>query len=217
MTRKKVPPLRKGKPLLERQYLTTGEISRILNTSAGTISKWVKKGYMPGAYQIPGSRDRRIPISTMARFCSQYGIPLPPELQREPILILVGDLTPDLAPLGYRVDRYATAIDAVVAVTDLFRTTQLVVGETIPYIDAVTLCYHLPQGNPVPIVLASPDVIGTRDPPKGVILRDPYTNPINWYEIVRELIQFRFVPTILPTSTVSVKTPIDPNGEQSCT
>ena len=59
----------------QKEVLTTGEVAKICNVAARTVSKWFDKGDIEG-YRIPGSKDRRIPKSSLIKFMKQHGIPL---------------------------------------------------------------------------------------------------------------------------------------------
>jgi len=61
--------------LFERDVLTTGEVAKICNVASRTVSKWFDSGQLRG-YRIPGSKDRRIPVSSLIRFMKSHGIPL---------------------------------------------------------------------------------------------------------------------------------------------
>jgi len=58
----------------DKDVLTTGEVARICNVAARTVSKWFDSGQLEG-YRIPGSKDRRIPVDTLITFMRQHGIP----------------------------------------------------------------------------------------------------------------------------------------------
>jgi excisionase family DNA binding protein len=60
---------------LEKEVLTTGEVAKICNVAPRTVSKWFDVGALKG-YRIPGSKDRRIPVSELTRFMKAHGIPL---------------------------------------------------------------------------------------------------------------------------------------------
>lgn len=55
--------------------LTTGEVAKICKVAPRTVSKWFDSGQLKG-YRIPGSKDRRIPRTTLVEFMEAYGIPL---------------------------------------------------------------------------------------------------------------------------------------------
>ena len=59
----------------QKEVLTTGEVARICHVAPRTVSKWFDTGKLRG-YRIPGSRDRRIPISQLLQFMRIHGIPL---------------------------------------------------------------------------------------------------------------------------------------------
>ena len=61
--------------LFEKDVLTTGEVAKICNVASRTVSKWFDSGQLRG-YRIPGSKDRRIPVSSLIRFMKSHHIPM---------------------------------------------------------------------------------------------------------------------------------------------
>ncbi len=59
----------------DKEVLTTGEVAKACNVAPRTVSKWFDSGALPG-YRIPGSKDRRIPVSSLITFMKAHGIPL---------------------------------------------------------------------------------------------------------------------------------------------
>jgi excisionase family DNA binding protein len=57
-----------------KNVLTTGEVARICNVAPRTVSKWFDNGQLKG-YRIPGSKDRRIPVSELVRFMKVHNMP----------------------------------------------------------------------------------------------------------------------------------------------
>ena len=57
-----------------KNVLTTGDVAKICNVAPRTVSKWFDSGQLRG-YRIPGSKDRRIPVSELARFMKAHNIP----------------------------------------------------------------------------------------------------------------------------------------------
>lgn len=57
-----------------KNVLTTGDVARICNVAPRTVSKWFDSGQLKG-YRIPGSKDRRIPLSELLRFMKVHNIP----------------------------------------------------------------------------------------------------------------------------------------------
>ncbi|MEN6577989.1 MAG: helix-turn-helix domain-containing protein [Phycisphaerales bacterium] len=57
-----------------RNVLTTGDVARICNVAPRTVSKWFDSGQLKG-YRIPGSKDRRIPLSELIRFMKANNMP----------------------------------------------------------------------------------------------------------------------------------------------
>jgi len=58
-----------------KNVLTTGDVAKICNVAPRTVSKWFDNGQLKG-YRIPGSKDRRIPLSELIRFMKAHDIPL---------------------------------------------------------------------------------------------------------------------------------------------
>lgn len=61
-------------PPFEKDVLTTGEVAKLCNVAPRTVSKWFDTGQLKG-YRIPGSKDRRIPVSQLLRFMKDHNIP----------------------------------------------------------------------------------------------------------------------------------------------
>ncbi len=57
-----------------KNVLTTGEVAKICNVAPRTVSKWFDNGQLKG-YRIPGSKDRRIPVSELIRFMKMHNMP----------------------------------------------------------------------------------------------------------------------------------------------
>jgi excisionase family DNA binding protein len=57
-----------------KSVLTTGDVARICNVAPRTVSKWFDSGQLKG-YRIPGSKDRRIPLSELIRFMKANNMP----------------------------------------------------------------------------------------------------------------------------------------------
>ena len=57
-----------------KNVLTTGDVAKICNVAPRTVSKWFDNGQLRG-YRIPGSKDRRIPVSELARFMKVHNMP----------------------------------------------------------------------------------------------------------------------------------------------
>jgi len=59
----------------KKDVLTTGDVAKICNVAPRTVSKWFDSGQLRG-YRIPGSKDRRIPLSQLMRFMRAHNMPL---------------------------------------------------------------------------------------------------------------------------------------------
>ena len=66
----RVKKMAKGK-----NVLTTGDVAKICSVAPRTVSKWFDNGQLKG-YRIPGSKDRRIPLSELVRFMKVNNMPI---------------------------------------------------------------------------------------------------------------------------------------------
>ncbi|MBN1974107.1 MAG: helix-turn-helix domain-containing protein [Sedimentisphaerales bacterium] len=57
-----------------KNVLTTGDVAKICHVAPRTVSKWFDNGQLKG-YRIPGSKDRRIPVSELMRFMKVHNMP----------------------------------------------------------------------------------------------------------------------------------------------
>lgn len=104
---------------IEKDVLTTGEVAKICNVAPRTVSKWFDTGSLKG-YRIPGSKDRRIPVSQLVKFMKAHGIPFDGVLSGRTRVMIVDDeqevrdvLTKVLGEQGnYEVRSAATAFAA---------------------------------------------------------------------------------------------------------
>ncbi|MDZ4756292.1 MAG: response regulator [Phycisphaerae bacterium] len=75
----------------EKDVLTTGEVAKICNVASRTVSKWFDSGQLKG-YRIPGSKDRRIPVSNLLAFMRKHNIPMDGLMSGNPrVLVVDGD------------------------------------------------------------------------------------------------------------------------------
>jgi excisionase family DNA binding protein len=75
----------------DKDVLTTGEVAKICNVASRTVSKWFDSGQLDG-YRIPGSKDRRIPVSNLLTFMKAHNIPMDGLMSGTPrILVVDGD------------------------------------------------------------------------------------------------------------------------------
>jgi excisionase family DNA binding protein len=128
------------------EVLTTGEVAKICRVAARTVSKWVDSGALAG-YRIPGSKDRRIPLSQLIRFMKQHGIPLN-ELITGQTRVLILDQDRDIADViekvleeqaQYQVDIANDGFEAGVMAQRL-QPHAILVDLHLPWLDAKGLC-----------------------------------------------------------------------------
>jgi len=78
-----------------KNVLTTGDVAKICHVAPRTVSKWFDNGQLKG-YRIPGSKDRRIPLSELVRFMKVHNMPTS-GLAVGKIRVLIADSNPKTA------------------------------------------------------------------------------------------------------------------------
>jgi len=129
-----------------KNVLTTGDVAKICNVAPRTVSKWFDSGQLKG-YRIPGSKDRRIPVSELIRFMKAYNIPaagLPVGKIRVLIVDSNGQAASALAETlrtkaGYEVQTVASNFETG-ATTQRFAPHVLLVNLLAEGIDAAGIC-----------------------------------------------------------------------------
>ena len=132
-----------------KNVLTTGDVARICNVAPRTVSKWFDTGQLKG-YRIPGSKDRRIPVSELIRFMKAHNIPAasPPVGK---IRILVADSHEESASAlanalrtkaGYEVQIVVSNFEAGVTI-EKFAPHVLLINLLAKGIDAAGICRNI--------------------------------------------------------------------------
>jgi len=132
-----------------RDVLTTGQVARICHVAPRTVSKWFDTGRLRG-YRIPGSRDRRIPVSQLRAFMRAHNMPLD-ELDGGLCRVMVLDARvsdADFASLAdsghYDVRTAANGFEAGV-LAQQFRPHAIVLAADDRPDEAMELCDHIRQ------------------------------------------------------------------------
>jgi excisionase family DNA binding protein len=129
-----------------KNVLTTGDVAKICNVAPRTVSKWFDNGQLKG-YRIPGSRDRRIPLSELIRFMKQNNMPttaLP--IGKVRVLIVDGStnstssLAEDLRnKAGYDIQTVASSFETGV-IAQKFAPHVMLINLLTKNIDAAGIC-----------------------------------------------------------------------------
>lgn len=102
---------------LGRSVFTTGMISHLVTVAPRTVNKWFDSGKLRG-YRIPGSNDRRITRESLLVFLKEHGMPIPPSLGVQILLVGVPTHLANAVPVPDVGERLivATMIEAGMAV-----------------------------------------------------------------------------------------------------
>ena len=140
----RVKTMAKGKNIL-----TTGDVARICNVAPRTVSKWFDNGQLKG-YKIPGTKDRRIPVSELVRFMKANNMPLNNLLVgRTRILVIDShdDLSVNLveqlnSQMNYEIRTVQAGFESGLAVQK-FAPHVIIVNLLSDDIDAADLCKNI--------------------------------------------------------------------------
>ena len=129
-----------------KNVLTTGDVAKICNVAPRTVSKWFDTGQLKG-YRIPGSKDRRIPLSELVRFMKVHDMPvtaLPVGKIRVLIVDSDADMTLALADnlrskAGYEVQTVQSGFETGI-ITQKFSPHVLLVNLLAEGVNAAEIC-----------------------------------------------------------------------------
>jgi len=127
-----------------KNVLTTGDVARICNVAPRTVSKWFDTGQLKG-YRIPGSKDRRIPLSELVRFMRVHDMPVT-ALPVGKIRVLIVDSDTDMAladnlrsRAGYEVQTVQSGFETGI-ITQKFSPHVLLVNLLAEGVNAAEIC-----------------------------------------------------------------------------
>ncbi|MBL7152132.1 MAG: helix-turn-helix domain-containing protein [Phycisphaerae bacterium] len=132
-----------------KNVLTTGDVAKICNVAPRTVSKWFDNGQLKG-YRIPGSKDRRIPVSELIRFMKVHNMPMA-ALPVGKLRVLVVDSNSDAASALAESLRTRADYDVEIvgsnfktgAVVQKFTPHVLVINLLAEDIDATGICDNI--------------------------------------------------------------------------
>lgn len=132
-----------------KDVLTTGQVAKLCSVAPRTVSKWFDSGQLRG-YRIPGSRDRRIPLSQLISFMRANGMPLNGlDNGKTRVLVLdddaqvIGAFCDALASQGeFEVARAKSAFEAGM-VAEGIKPQVLIVDVSLPDVRPENLCRDL--------------------------------------------------------------------------
>ena len=136
-----------------KDVLTTGDVAKICHVAPRTVSKWFDNGQLKG-YRIPGSKDRRIPVSELIRFMKVHNMPTA-ELAVGTIRILIADSNDQTASAladilqdkaGYEV-RVARSSFETGAALQKFSPHVLLISLLADEIDAASICQGIREND----------------------------------------------------------------------
>jgi len=129
-----------------KNVLATGDVAKICNVAPRTVSKWFDTGQLKG-YRIPGSKDRRIPVSELIRFMKAHNMPAP-TLPVGKIRVLIVNSNEDAASALADTLRTKADYDVEIAISNFetgaialkFAPHVLLVSLLAEGIDAANIC-----------------------------------------------------------------------------
>jgi excisionase family DNA binding protein len=134
-----------------KEILTTGQVADICKVAPRTVTKWFDSGRLKG-YKIPGSRDRRIPLSELRRFMKEYSIPTDKlEFSRNKALVIAHPGEKQMALVSqlerfFEVQTACSSFDAGLVIPKFMPDT-VFISLLSPDIDANAICQNI-RNNP---------------------------------------------------------------------
>jgi excisionase family DNA binding protein len=140
--------------MARKLYYTTFKISRMCGVNPTTVQNWIKEKKLR-AFQTPGGH-RRVTREDLIVFLKKFGMPVPPELDKAPPLVLVVDdeadvltMVEELFKSGNRNLEVATAqsgIEALIMIGER-KPDLLILDLKMPGMNGYEVCGKL-KGNP---------------------------------------------------------------------
>lgn len=104
--------------------LSTFAIAQMLHVDPGSVANWIDQNLLK-AHRTPGGH-RRVAAEDLVDFCRQHRMPIPSELQADPVRVVIVDDEPAVAQLIARTIRQVHPEFEVMAAYDGFHAGTLV-------------------------------------------------------------------------------------------
>jgi excisionase family DNA binding protein len=180
-----------------KNVLTTGDVARICNVAPRTVSKWFDSGQLKG-YRIPGSKDRRIPVSELARFMKVHNMPAT-MLPAGKIRVLIADSDGDAASVladtlrtkaDYEVQTAQNNFEAGV-IAQKFTPHVLLISLLAEGIDATDICKSIRSNEDLQTIKVIALAKQLSDSESAALLQKGFdgriSNPANIAKVVKEI------------------------------
>ena len=180
-----------------KNVLTTGDVAKICNVAPRTVSKWFDSGQLKG-YRIPGSKDRRIPVSELIRFMKAHNMPTE-ALPVGKIRVLVVDSNKEAASNlanalktkgNYDVQAVCTNFDAG-AVAQKFAPHVLLINLLAEEINATRICKSIRSNEELQTIKILALVNHLNDSESTALLQKGFdghvSNPSEVAEVIKQI------------------------------
>jgi excisionase family DNA binding protein len=180
-----------------KNVLTTGDVAKICNVAPRTVSKWFDSGQLKG-YRIPGSKDRRIPVSELARFMKVHNMPatmLPAGKIRVLIVDSDGDAASALADTlrtkaDYEVQTARNNFETGV-IAQKFTPHVLLISLLAEGIDATDICKNIRNNEDLQTIKVIALAKQLSDSESAALLQKGFdgriSNPANIAKVIKEI------------------------------
>ena len=180
-----------------KNVLTTGDVAKICNVAPRTVSKWFDSGQLKG-YRIPGSKDRRIPVSELARFMKVNNMPAT-MLPAGKIRVLIADSDSNAASV--LADTLQTKADYDVQIARNTFQTGIIAQKFTPHvllinllaegIDAAEICKNIRGNEDLQTIKVIAFAKQLSDSESAALLHKGFdaciSNPANITKVIKEI------------------------------
>jgi excisionase family DNA binding protein len=178
-----------------KNVLTTGDVAKICHVAPRTVSKWFDNGQLKG-YRIPGSKDRRIPVSELVRFMKMHNMPTA-ALATGKIRVLIADSNDKTASAladvlqnkaDYQVETVRSTFETG-AVVQRFTPHVLLLSLLADDIDATSVCKAIRDNEDLRTIKIIALVNHLTDPESAALLHKGFDGCVSYTADAVELIK----------------------------
>jgi excisionase family DNA binding protein len=55
-----------------KKFLCASDVARLLHVDRATVTRWIRRGLIPGVQRLPGTQQWRIPLASYEKLAQPY-------------------------------------------------------------------------------------------------------------------------------------------------